>query len=436
MNYVVTESQISIGLIGTFDVDNFGDCLFPYLYMFEFRKRFPNAIFTLYSPRAKPSILTDFRELRALPSNLDHHSFFEDFLIVTGGETISIGHDSGTYIFPVKSLSAYLRIWLAPTYLTKNTSTRFIIYSAGLAPPMEKYQNLIGQVFRSAYYVKLRDRISDKKLNNKFGIAVDPIFMISNMLDKKDWERRFKSSISFSYCSDYIVFQFSQSYLHPSLQIWCNQVIRAIDELGLDVLFLPICHMLNDLELLKLAKSIIIKDRPDLSNRINIVEDKLFVLDTASIISQCAGYVGTSLHGAVSSVSFGKPLAVYSKDLEGKHAQTLSAAGIFGVVTDKIEILIDVLKESMNSDVETLRLQSIEQANSDFQKLCIYMINGEVSRHSVDEDVLNKIILADKMNAFTFKEKVKRVIFKAMRTIPYIWDIYEKIKFSWRFRNL
>jgi len=434
MNSVVSEQTLRIGLVGTYDVSNFGDCIFPDIYVHQFLKRFPNAEFTLYSPLAVAAEILNFDKVLALPAKLDKASFPEDCLVQTGGETVWVGHTSGTYIFPLDTLSAYLRLWLGPVRAATTSKVKSIIYCVGLPSGDKRVLPVMTRLLQSADYLRLRDKVSQGRLEGVFRTAVDPAFVMSQLQTPEQWAERAARVLPAEVAGKpYLAVQISQSYLSGNLGVWCDAVAQLVRKTDWDVVLLPICRHLNDEELLELAMAEFRRLYPDLAERIYLVRGALKVLDTAAVLAACAGYVGSSLHGAVAAVSFGKPMGVLSKSLDGKHAQTLISAGVEGAVTDRIADLPRAFDSSLGWDLPGNSAEAIRRAEQDFDEMAQVVLADKQPNKPLSPADVEEILAFDRAPCQTPSMWLKRFVFGTMRKVPALWQWYERRKFYGRF---
>ncbi|MGV6804443.1 MAG: polysaccharide pyruvyl transferase family protein [Ruegeria sp.] len=362
-----------IGLVGTYDVDNFGDCLFPELYAHLLREALPEASFTLYSPRPKAARILSFDTVRALPARLDQsRQMTEDALILTGGETLGAGHSSGTYNFPRSVLSAYSRLWLAPLHaaLTSNGRTRFIVHCVG-ARKMDPVTNqLAARALKGAVLCTFRDAFSQSWIRDgagQFGVATDPMFLMDHIQTPDQWAKRRAALLpdGFEKRKGYLVAQLSLGYGGNALDDWCKSVAEIAQARGLDVVLLPICHFLEDEHYLGLARERL----QALGVTPHLVGGRINVKDTLSVISGAVGYVGSSLHGAVAAVAFGMPLAVLGHTPDGKHEGTLNSVGIYGCTGTLPNQLPACFTHSETLDLAAVRARAQDQARADFARV-------------------------------------------------------------------
>jgi len=362
--------MMRIGLVGTYDVDNFGDCLFPELYTHLLSEALPEASFTLYSPRPKAAQILSFDTVRALPARLDQSDqMTDDALILTGGETLGTGHSSGTYNFPKSVLSAYSRLWLAPLHaaLTSNGATRFIVHCVG-ARKMDPVTNqLAARALQGAALCTFRDAFSQSWIRDgeeKFGVATDPMFLMDHIQTPDQWAARRAALLpdGFEASKGYLVAQLSLGYGGNALDRWCQALAEIAGERDLNVVLLPICHFLEDEHYLGLAR-----DRLQaLGVTPHLVAGQLNVKDTLSVISGTSGYVVSRLHGVVAAVAFGIPLAVLGHSPDGKHEGTLNSVGIYGCTGTEPAQLPACFAHSETLDLRAARTRAQDQARADF----------------------------------------------------------------------
>lgn len=428
-----------IGLVGTYDVDNFGDCAFPSVYRFLLKQRFPDASLTLYSPYARASKILDFPEVKALPGSYSPGVFNEDALLLTGGETISFGHNAGTYIFPSDTFSAFLRLWLAPLLASADSDTRFIAHCVGgkLGDP-EPYK-LIGELLRSADLVTFRDVVSQDRLSGgkgDFAVAIDPMFALEKIESRKGWHNRSQRYLP-SHLRDksYIIAQASFPYIEGNVESWAQAVADIAIRQRTSVLFLPICHFLNDAELLTAAREKVEQRLLAAGLQSGLLPERINIMDTTALIGSSAGYVGTSLHGAVTAVSFGLPLAVLAKSLQGKHQQTLAAAGIADAVTDRIAGLEHCFAARMQSDSKSISEQAANRALDDFNLVLSALVGPRVRRPAVNPANVAEMRRLDRAAVVGIRHHLNRKFLLTLQKFPLAYERYRAMRVNFAARS-
>ena len=361
-----------IGLVGTFDVDNFGDCMFPELYDTLLREALPDVTLTLYSPRPTPATILSYDRLVALPATLDQTRRMQgDALILVGGETLGFGHSSGTYNYPRQALSSYLRLWAAPLYstLTDGGAERFIAHCVGAIKMGPELNRTVARALSGATHCSFRDSFSQSWVRDgdfELGQATDPMFLMDHLLSPEDWRARAQAQLQGqAEPGGYLAAQISFGYGRNDLNGWCDAVAGIARARALKVALLPICHFLEDEFYLSAAENRL----KSLGIETVLIRGRINVKDTAAVLSQAAGYIGSSLHGAVGAVAFGMPLAVLGHSMDGKHEGTLNSVGVAGCTTTEPGGLAACFAKSEGLDRAAVRDRAQAQARAGFDQV-------------------------------------------------------------------
>lgn len=363
---------MKIGLIGTFDVENYGDCLFPELWAHLARGRWPDAIVDLHSPTARPADILTARTVNALPS--DPNARFRspgsepyDALVLCGGETLGLRHTAGTYVFPTSEYSAYLRLWLSPMVEAAAARRRggkapcAIIHACGMAPPRGD-DAFIAAAIALADRVALRDEVSRLRLADsipapdlaaRIGLAVDPMFTLDRLLPPDRWRDLASAGLpSWLGPGEYLAVQVSKTYLKAGeLPAFADRIAIFAQGAGKPLALVPCCHFLDD-ELLLSALGELLSAR-GVKNA--VIRGRVNVKQTAAILGAADSVVSTSLHAAVTGIAFARPVAVLAHSLSGKHQGTLALAGVEGAVATSVTDLDAALAYSRSLDLPKRR---------------------------------------------------------------------------------
>ena len=432
MTAPIDDRPLAIGLVGTFDVDNYGDCLFPEVYAWQIARHLPGATFTLYSPFPKVARILSFDRVEALPARLDQARFAEDCLILIGGETVSVGHNNGSYILPLDTLGHYLRMWLAPTVAAANGGTRFIVHSAGLRQHSPDSSLVIGRVLEAASHVTMRDRVSVERLGGQFGIAVDPVFLLPEMLPAAEWTARALAHLPAGIApGSYLAVQASHAYIGAELDDWCHQVARVLHRTGRCAVLVPVCHFMEDGRFLALARERLAILYPDLARIVHcLAADRQNVKDTAALIARSAGYIGTSLHGAVTAAAFALPMAVYSgagKEA-GKHGQTMLAAGIDTGIFHAIPDLDACFARSQESPLKERAAHAQDLARQGVEAMCRAILEDKPRKAAIAPADIAALLREDRSTALSRRLRFKRGAIMAMRKVPGLYETYRSFR--------
>ena len=276
---------IRIGMVGTFDVANFGDLLFPLVAHHELAKRLGSVEIRPYSYNARdasswPFAVTALERLPAEVGSLD-------LLLVGGGDIIrfdplialdyrpnspDIHHPSGFWLAPI-FLAHTARVpvaWNAPGLPREIPSWAFSLVRAGVAV---------------SSYVSVRDSVSRENLERAAGsapvtVVPDSAFGAAGLLGAPPPASR------------YLVVQ-----SRPQATEWVRRVRELLPGDDLELVFAPVGPALGDLI------------RPPAHLPAGATFRAVgHPLDMLRLIAGSSGVVGPSLHLAVTALAFGRPV--------------------------------------------------------------------------------------------------------------------------------
>lgn len=408
-------SQTKVGFVGTFDVANYGDCLFPIVYMHLLRERVPALEFSFYSPLARSAGIMEYGPIKPLPATLDEVDFREDALILCGGETLWLGHSSGTFNFPTSTLSAYTRLWLAPTLAATKGQADFFVHCVGMPHAQLEAPVAIAEALSSATKVCVRDEVTAQRLGNRFPVKVDPVFALSTMKTRQEWEAELMKWLPETYePGNYLAAHISSPYLKNDLSDWCKQVARVAEHSEMPVLLVPVCHFMDDRHTLEAARNILIGLGMDEAKVQLPPYESKDVIATAALLGMSGGVVTSSLHALVTASSFGAPFAGYvgKGKGNGKHRQTLLAAGIdYGMSMDIPDIL-ETFAHAKTQDRQASRDEAIARALKGFEEVAAGVEGERSTPKALDQEVIDAVLLHDTEPTRDLRFEVKRTILR------------------------
>jgi polysaccharide pyruvyl transferase WcaK-like protein len=433
-----------IGLIGTFDVNNYGDCLFPELYASLIARVLPEAEIALFSPTARAAGILSFDRVNPLAASLASLKDLDaDKLLLIGGETIGHGHSSGTFNFPRRTLSAYLRLWLGPILAARSPACRpdfFAAHCVGAIKMPDPINRRIARILAAADRVRFRDAFSTAWIRDDgidFDIAVDPMFLIDHLLEPEAWIALARENLPQGVLpGSYIAAQMSVGYGGTNIAAWVDALERIHHTSGATILLVPICHFLEDERLLRRARQLLeARGVP-----CGLIAGLRNVKVTAAIIGTAKGYVGSSLHGAVTAVAFARPLAVLGHSMDGKHEGTLRAVGLPGLVAIRSDDLPDRFRTSLTCDLAQARTYAQKRAEDDFQALIDEMT---AFRPPISDAALHGMATAEELIAIEAAaapllslRELKRIALRMIRATPLIRILYASTRLRRKFRSV
>ncbi len=416
------------GLIGTFDVDNYGDCLFPVIYEHLLKKKFPDAQITYFSPTGVNSNIHHLKSHRSLPASMsDLKSKINDIdhSILIGGETITAGHGLGTYLLPTHTLSHGLRLWLAPLLHAISNNSYFSAHSVGLQALPEEIESQAISLLSNMSDLTVRDNTSYEKLKKRgiyARIGADPVYLISQIYDEKEWDQLARSVLPKELEEkEYLIAQVSAGYLNTHISEWCRQISKISKQYKKPVLLVPICHFLHDYETLKIARKYLV----ELGTETYLAPKLLNVVKTTALFSKCYGYVGSSLHGGVVAIAFGKFASMLGKEQEGKHNGVAEALGLFNIVAYDLPDLTVTFDNCHRYNMVEICKKAQKQSLKDFSLLLKKLEDKPIPGDTEHlPQLLEEILKFDNQKSASLLHKIKRVIFKFTKNSKIFGKIY------------
>jgi polysaccharide pyruvyl transferase WcaK-like protein len=309
-----------IGLWGTFDVQNYGDALFPRIGRLELRRRLSHARVWHFSPlgREHPTRFDGGEPAEPLgryaPDRLARLAEQLDCVIVGPGEII---HDHDHELAPHYGRS--------PEELAELAPSRFFI--EGLGPELEAecpvLWHAVGLPFdvppdqRSRYrealagrpYISVRDEISKDRLatagvDREVEVVPDPALLLNRLFPQELLDRRLRylrAIGAYPVRGPALVVQGNRALLE-SVDELAPAIASVADELGVPVALVDTGPSHGDG-----AFAAALGDR--LPGTVHRVTD-VGIEDVAAAIGASAGFVGSSLHGTITAFVYGRPHAI------------------------------------------------------------------------------------------------------------------------------
>jgi len=334
-----------VGLWGTFDVENFGDLLFPRIFELELRRRIPNADIRFFSPLGTrvaldPSLETEplgswsYERAAELGAELD--------LVVVGGGEIVHTHDE------------YYERWYGDGGALLRPSEYFVgglgsklerccpvaWHAVGVPFELDGYaRELVRSALPGRRYVSVRDEISRERLrqvvpDREIVLVPDSAFLLERLFSRDELEerrRRLRDKGEFPREARPLVLQGSVALLPFAASI--ADAAAGID-CGVVLLSTGPCHG-DDEFAAALAER--------LPNAYRLGSDATLV-DIAAAIAGASGFVGISLHGTITALVYDVPVVVVNPVGYTKLDGLAEVVGIPESVIHAVEELPEALR--------------------------------------------------------------------------------------------
>lgn len=293
----------NIAQFGAFDVNSYGDSLFPDVLERGIKDKVDINSITLFSPTAVDNgynghTVHSFAEFRELQNDLHF-----DCIIIGGGELfhfqpISFKNTKGEEKYEEGAL------WIKPLKWSIEFDIPVIINAVGAPYSFsDEQKKTISELIKNVRYFSVRDEYSYNRLR---GIISDSILKVVpdtvwkiNDVYTSDALRNSYSNVCIRYQFDsdkpYIIVQYGTSSQFDAL---IEQLLRMKEEQQWQIIVMPINYSHEDVD-------IVTKMRDKCKDEFVYIDGILQPIEIAALISNASAFIGTSLHGNLTAMRYG-----------------------------------------------------------------------------------------------------------------------------------
>ena len=433
-----SSKKLNIAITGTFDVENYGDLLFPTVFEKAMKKRGLNFNLFLFSPSiSAPKALDDsqtvysYRDFDALHKK---HPF--DALVVGGGAIIHF-FNIDVKLPGSKNFSSYRNIdsWLTPMYMASKNKVK-ILFNVPQAPFefSQSIKALAKAAIDQVSYLTVRDEFSKSFIKDLYGdekldikVYPDSICSISEYYDKEELKTRAEELLGFK--DEYVAVHFSRVMPEEAIP----DLVKALTKLrnaGYKIVLLPLGYTHGD----DVAMSAFKKSHfPDCFT----FKKKLSIDDMTAILASCYLYIGTSFHGSIVSMSFGnRAISFNYYDPTLKNVDNYRMFGVNDYLAKTFQDLNPIVDKILDekTNYKNLRAQVSKKTAEHFNNLCDAIIH---KKECTNFDELNTTMLnviansadldGELMNAKRQLETTKQQLFSTQQALNNYKTNYNRI---------
>jgi lipopolysaccharide transport system ATP-binding protein len=308
----MSKSELQLGIFGTFDVENYGDLLFPMLVEAELSRRLGPLTLHRFSYRGKskgdwPYAVTSLTELPSMAAGLDG-------VIIGGGHIIRFDKEIAPgYAPPAPSIHHPTGYWLTPILISLQHQTPVVWNAPGVHGDIPAWADpLMKLAVNGSRYVSVRDEPSRRALarfsdTNEINVVPDAAFGIARLLDAPQPSSDFKRLREMHGLSDsYIVVQAT-----PALRDF-GRFVRQHQQLFRQhrLLILPTGPVFGD------HSAALGEDLPGIVR----LPEWPGPLLLAELIGHAKAVVAVSLHLSITALAYGVPVYRPAQSFGGKYA--------------------------------------------------------------------------------------------------------------------
>ncbi len=309
-----------IAHFGTFDVENYGDLLFPLV--LERRLAGRGHALTHVSPVGGSPIWEDCVETISIRDAMTQ-SF--DGIIIGGGHIIH-GHPSDLKAYREsedRGLFAYADLWLGSTLRACELGVPIVWNSPGVPGHfLPETAELARWAAGQASYLAVRDATSRRFLagtgfNGEISVELDTAVEVSELWSSEDLEAAWRDAFlarGNSLPERALVVHFTSRYLQDGVADAAARLDSLCRSWNLTPILLALgpCHGDSMLQR-EVACALTVPHC--------LIDSARSLREIAACIRGAELYVGSSLHGAVTARAFGRPAILVAREVEGGHAK-------------------------------------------------------------------------------------------------------------------
>ena len=346
--------QKRIAQIGTFDIENFGDLLFPTMLAHVFSDDEID-LFSVEGNCPKPFeeniYVYPVAELEKM-----HCKNPYDAIVIGGGDIILCDvNDSSKYLWSKCDL---FKLWASPILIGNKYNIPVIFNAPGVPFQFnESMRSLVGELLNKVDYLSVRDEMSATFLKEcgvaNVKVVPDTIIEIENVFQqpllkniRKQLQIRYKLPEDDSYIvMQHNTFQITNTVYKKYYKTVADRVIQS----GKKVVFMPIGYVHEDGDFLKQIY--------DSRNKNQVyIDGMLSPLEMCAVLAGSCGYIGSSMHGAVVSYSYKKfAVCINTK----KYTKTAGLLKLLGHPEWEVKNIADLETVFLNAYSEELTFPEI-----------------------------------------------------------------------------
>lgn len=278
-----------IALFGTFDVDNYGDLLFPYIA----QGKHPEHHWTFVAPTNSKTAFIDSKPTKTIQEIKNEH--FD--LVVIGGGNIIHTKPTSLPVYQTQNVHsfAYPELWVGAAKFAIKRRIPYVFNAPSIsnlfASSIEKF--IFNAVLKNSSYVSFREQYScefAKQLNTSKEVhcVTDTAIEIAKYLPLPTKKRKNK-----------IVINLNQRYHSPAkITAHFLDVLSSQLQLDIDIVVIGDCH--GDINFSKSVKA-------KLKNTNTQFIEKQSIEQLAHRIGESQLFIGSSMHGFITALSYGTP---------------------------------------------------------------------------------------------------------------------------------
>lgn len=399
-----------IAQIGSFDVENYGDLLFAYVFENNIKKHIEVEEVVLFAPKkCKMPFTNGIKDIYSLAELERQHTKNPFDVIVVGGGDLVHCTKIKTYMPHLSDEwldYEALYMWMIPSIISWKYNIPLVWNAPGV--PMafiESEKGIVMELCKIVDYMSVRDNLSKRNLAlcqvcNEISVVPDTVFSISEIVLKHELETQFYELNLPLEKQKYVVFHANYTFLETEVE-GCIKTLRSIKKnYGVDILLLPIGYALGDETFIKE----LVKRCPD---EFLTIKQKLSPIEMMTVIACSAGYVGASLHGCITATTYGVPIVMCNYNHYIKVNGFLELVHLEEAVVYRTEEIYPVFERQFVVTEEN-RKQAIEQIDRHFEVMAEVIQKNEKRMQDNLDVALCEYVFDMRTMELCYQEKLRQ----------------------------
>ncbi len=377
--------EYNIALSGIFDVENYGDLLFPEIFKRAMEKRGLNFNQFLFSPFECDGNTTGSLTGRVYsPEDMEkihaEHPF--DAVVIGGGALIQFDQ------IPVKRSGdteiSYYHIpdsWIYPSAFAIKNNIKLMFNLPQVPYEIDgAFAELTHYLLRNTDYISVRDKISEKHIADSYNgeevpeISVHPdsVCCISELIPESQLP---ETAEIFDIKKPYAVIHINASKPEKD-DVYLEKIIKNLISKGLQPVLLPLGYTHRD----DVFMSEFNRKTGGLCKTFG---RKLKIIEMASVLANCEMYIGSSFHGAITAMAYGKKALSYNCIHPYKNREIFKQFGVEKYVAENGEQLNLLADELLNDDNFNPNVAAVtKEVNEHFDRIFNLITQPETAEKS------------------------------------------------------
>lgn len=354
-----------IAQFGYFDLENYGDLLFPDILRNEIRKRNLNIQVDLFSNNGGYTLMGSGMPVYSTEDLPKMHALRRyDAFVIGGGELIRFDMTLIASHEKYEKAKNTLIPWMYPILFAYANQIPVLFNCPGVPFPFNLEQiPEVKLLLNGVNYCSVRDAESKRFLEGcgvdiPIKVVPDTAFLANKLYSDEMLEDAFRN-VSASYenlrSGEYVLFQFNGMDPSYSIEAYVEMIHYISETLKMQAILLPIGYVHEDLNCLKLIQE------NDTEHRIQLIEEKISVLQMTAVLANAGYFIGTSLHGNLISYLYNVPSIAIDRWHLTKIHGLFQWIGREGAIATNISEIPEKLTELMPGSMDNSRLSELQE---------------------------------------------------------------------------